>query len=79
MRGRTNSARRAAGGFGGLGLDVRIEDGQVKVVPIAGLSAARAGVLAGDIVTRLDGAPLKGLPSTACSAECAGRLAAKRF
>ena len=52
----------AAGGFGGLGLHVRIEDGQVKVVPIAGLSAARAGILADDIVTRLDGAPLKGLP-----------------
>ena len=41
---------------------VRIEDGQVKVAPIAGLSAARAGVLAGDIVTQIDGAPLKGLP-----------------
>jgi L-aminopeptidase/D-esterase-like protein len=52
----------AAGGFGGLGLHVRIEDGQVKVVPIAGLSAARAGILADDIVTRLDGAPLKGMP-----------------
>ena len=52
----------AAGGFGGLGLHVRIEDGQVKVVPIAGLPAARAGVLADDIVTRLDGALLQGLP-----------------
>jgi L-aminopeptidase/D-esterase-like protein len=52
----------AAGGFGGLGLHVRIEDGQVKVVPIAGLSGARAGILADDIVTRLDGTQLKGLP-----------------
>jgi L-aminopeptidase/D-esterase-like protein len=52
----------AAGGFGGLGLHVRIENGQVKVVPIAGLSSARAGVLADDIVTRIDGALLKGLP-----------------
>jgi L-aminopeptidase/D-esterase-like protein len=54
----------AAGGrgFGGLGLHVRIEDGQVKVVPIAGLSAARAGMRAGDMVTEIDGAPLKGLP-----------------
>jgi L-aminopeptidase/D-esterase-like protein len=52
----------AAGGFGGLGLHVRLEDGQVKVVPIAGLSAARAGILADDIVTRLDGALLKGMP-----------------
>jgi hypothetical protein len=31
-------------------------------VPIAGLSGARAGILADDIVTRLDGAQLKGLP-----------------
>ena len=52
----------AAGGFGGLGLHVRIEDGQVKVVPIAGLAGARAGILAGDVVTRIDGAPLKGVP-----------------
>jgi len=52
----------AAGGFGGLGLHVRIEDGQVKVVPIAGLAGARAGILADDKVTRLDGAPLNGLP-----------------
>jgi L-aminopeptidase/D-esterase-like protein len=52
----------AAGGFGGLGLQVRLEDGQVKVVPIAGLAGARAGILADDTVTRLDGAQLKGLP-----------------
>jgi hypothetical protein len=52
----------AGGGLGGLGLHVRIEDGQVKVAPIAGLSSARAGILAGDLVARLDGAPLKGLP-----------------
>jgi L-aminopeptidase/D-esterase-like protein len=52
----------AAGGFGGLGLEVRLEDGQVKVVPIAGLAGARAGILADDIVTRLDGASLQGQP-----------------
>jgi L-aminopeptidase/D-esterase-like protein len=49
-----------AGGFSGLGLDVRLEDGQFKVAPIEGLPAARAGILAGDVVTHLDGAPLKG-------------------
>jgi Peptidase family S58/PDZ domain len=49
-----------AGGFGGLGVDARIQDGQVKVAPIEGLPAARAGVLAGDVVTHLNGAPLKG-------------------
>jgi L-aminopeptidase/D-esterase-like protein len=45
----------------GLGLDVFIEDGLVKVSPIEGAPAARAGVLAGDVVTRLDGTLLQGL------------------
>jgi L-aminopeptidase/D-esterase-like protein len=49
-----------SGGFGGLGLDVQLEDGQFKVTPIEGLPAARAGLLAGDVVTQLDGAALKG-------------------
>jgi L-aminopeptidase/D-esterase-like protein len=52
---------QTAGGFGGLGLSARIEDGSVKVSPIEGFSAAHAGVSAGDIVTHLNGAPLKGL------------------
>jgi hypothetical protein len=46
---------------GGLGVDARIEDGGVKVSPIEGLPAARAGVLAGDTVTHVNAAPLKGL------------------
>jgi L-aminopeptidase/D-esterase-like protein len=50
------------GAFGGLGLDIRVEDGQFKIAPIAGLPAARAGILAGDVVTHVNGAPLKGLP-----------------
>jgi hypothetical protein len=55
-------AAPAAGGFGGMGVDVRIEDGSVKASPIDGFSAAGAGLLAGDIITHLNGAPLKGLP-----------------
>jgi L-aminopeptidase/D-esterase-like protein len=49
-----------SGAFSGLGLDVRLEDGQFKVTPIEGLPAARAGILAGDVVTQLNGAALKG-------------------
>jgi L-aminopeptidase/D-esterase-like protein len=49
-----------SGAFGGLGLDVRLEDGQFKVAPIEGLPAARAGILAGDVVTQLNGESLKG-------------------
>ncbi len=55
------AAQQAGGAFSGLGVDVAIVDGLVKVTPIDGGPAARAGVTAGDIVTRLDGAPLHGL------------------
>ncbi len=47
--------------FSGLGLEVSIESGLPKVVPVAGGPAAAAGVLAGDVVTELDGSPLQGL------------------
>jgi L-aminopeptidase/D-esterase-like protein len=52
---------QAGGAFSGLGADVAIENGLAKVTPIDGGPAARAGVAAGDVVTRLDGAPLWGL------------------
>ncbi len=48
--------------FGGLGLEVMMEDGLVKVVsPIDDTPAARAGVLSGDLITRIDDTPVKGL------------------
>lgn len=50
------------GEFGGLGIEVGMEDGFVKVVsPIDDTPAARAGVLAGDLIIRLDDTPVKGL------------------
>lgn len=50
------------GEFGGLGIEVTMEDGLVKVVtPIDDTPAARAGVRAGDIITGLDGEPIQGL------------------
>jgi hypothetical protein len=49
--------------FGGLGLDVAIQGGLVKVVsPIQGMPAAKAGIMAGDIITHLDDAATQGLP-----------------
>src|SRR5437764_3769856 len=43
------------GEFGGLGIEVTMEDGLIKVVaPIDDTPAAKAGVLAGDIITRRD-------------------------
>jgi CubicO group peptidase (beta-lactamase class C family) len=48
--------------FGGLGLDVAIERGIVKVKsPIPGTPAAKAGIMAGDIITHLDDATTQGL------------------
>jgi carboxyl-terminal processing protease len=48
--------------FGGLGLEVMMEDGLVKVVsPIDDTPAARAGLLSGDLITRIDDTPVKGL------------------
>jgi len=51
-----------SGEFGGLGIEVTMEDGFVKVVsPIDDTPAAKAGMLAGDLIIRLDDTPVKGL------------------
>jgi len=49
------------GDFGGLGMEVSLEDGLVKIIsPIDDTPAKRAGVLAGDLVIKLDDKPVKG-------------------
>ncbi len=50
------------GEFGGLGIEVTMENGLVKVVsPIDDTPAAKAGVMAGDLITHLDGEQVLGL------------------
>ncbi len=50
------------GQFGGLGIEVGMEDGFVKVIaPIDDTPAQRAGIQAGDLVIRLDDTPVKGM------------------
>ncbi|MBT3909684.1 MAG: PDZ domain-containing protein, partial [Rhodospirillaceae bacterium] len=50
------------GEFGGLGIEVTMEDGLVKVVaPIEDTPAARAGMLSGDLIVKVDGGAIKGL------------------
>ncbi len=50
------------GEFGGLGLEVTLENGFIKVVaPIDDTPAAKAGIRAGDIITHLDDEPVSGL------------------
>ncbi len=50
------------GKFGGLGIEVGMEDGYIRVVsPIDDTPAAKAGVLPGDIIVKLNDTPVKGL------------------
>ncbi len=53
------------GQFGGLGIEVTMENGFVKVVaPIEDTPAARAGLKSGDLVIRLDDKAVKGMTLT---------------
>jgi carboxyl-terminal processing protease len=50
------------GEFGGLGIEVTMEDGLIKVVsPIDETPASKAGILANDIITHLDDEAVQGL------------------
>ena len=50
------------GEFGGLGIEVGMEDGFVKVIsPIDDTPAKRAGMQAGDLIIRIDGAAVQGM------------------
>src|ERR1700758_1454254 len=53
---------QTTGKFGGLGIEVTMEDGLVKVVaPIDDTPAARAGIMANDIITKVDDEQVQGL------------------
>ena len=49
------------GEFGGLGIEVTMENDLVKVItPIDDTPASKAGVLAGDLISKIDGADVRG-------------------
>src|SRR5438552_11431974 len=51
-----------SGEFGGLGIEVTMEDGLVKVVaPIDDTPAAKAGIMSGDLITQIDDEAVQGL------------------
>jgi carboxyl-terminal processing protease len=51
-----------SGEFGGLGIEVGMEDGFVEVIaPIDDTPAQRAGIQAGDLIVRIDDKPVKGM------------------
>lgn len=51
-----------SGQFGGLGIEVGMEDGFIKVIsPIDDTPAQKAGIQAGDLIIKLDGVSVKGM------------------
>jgi carboxyl-terminal processing protease len=66
------------GEFGGLGMEVTTENNLVTVVsPIDDTPAAKAGILAGDIIMQVDGKPVKGLPLDGVVAKLRGQPGSK--
>ena len=63
------------GEFGGLGIEVTMEQGLVRVVsPIDDTPAARAGIEAGDFITHLDGETVLGLTLSEAVDKMRGRI-----
>jgi len=53
---------QTSGKFGGLGIEVTMENDLVKVItPIADTPAEKAGIIAGDLVSQIDGDNVRGL------------------
>ena len=66
------------GEFGGLGIEVTLEQGYVRVVsPIDGTPAARAGIESGDLITHLDGKSILGLSLSDAVKKMRGRVGSK--
>ena len=64
-RAQSNERSAITGSFGGLGLQVDMLDGLVRVVtPMAGTPAARAGLQSGDLIVRFDDKPVLGMALT---------------
>jgi carboxyl-terminal processing protease len=61
-RAQSNQRSLITGSFGGLGMEVDMVDGLVRVVaPMAGTPAARAGLQTGDLIVRFDDQPVLGM------------------
>ena len=53
---------QTSGEFGGLGIEVTMENGLVKVItPIDDTPAAKAGIRSGDFISKIDGTDVQGL------------------
>jgi len=68
---------QTSGKFGGLGIEVTMESGLVKVIsPIDDTPAYRAGVEAGDFITHLDDEPVMGLTISEAVERMRGKVGA---
>ena len=57
-----NMSRDTKGEFGGLGIEITMEGGLVKIItPIEGTPADKAGVLAGDYIVKINNKQVKGM------------------
>jgi carboxyl-terminal processing protease len=66
------------GEFGGLGMEVTMEDGLVKVVaPMDDTPAAKAGVMSGDLITGIDDTAVQGLTLEQAVAKMKGPINTK--
>ena len=66
------------GEFGGLGIEVTMENGFVKIVsPIDDTPAFRAGLKSGDFITHLDGQPIQGLTLAQAVEKMRGKVKTK--
>ncbi|HWV08659.1 MAG TPA: S41 family peptidase, partial [Pseudomonas sp.] len=67
-----------SGEFGGLGIEVGMEDGFVKVVsPIDDTPASKAGIQPGDLIVKIDGQPTKGLSMMEAVEKMRGKAGSK--
>ena len=67
-----------SGEFGGLGIEVGMEDGFVKVVsPIDDTPASKAGIQPGDLIVKIDGQPTKGLSMLEAVEKMRGKAGSK--
>ncbi|MGY0573735.1 S41 family peptidase [Bradyrhizobium sp. RDM12] len=58
----TEMQETTSGEFGGLGIEVTMEEGLVKVVsPIDDTPASKAGLMSGDLISKIDGEAVQGM------------------
>ncbi|MGO1272647.1 S41 family peptidase [Pseudomonas sp. FSL R10-0765] len=67
-----------SGEFGGLGIEVGSEDGNIKIVsPIDDTPASKAGIQAGDFIVKINGQPTNGLTMTEAVDKMRGKVGQK--